>query len=74
MMFREMTRQRDPKPGTYIGEFATPGMGAILKSAGWILSFSTGNTVGFPLRARPRKRRITSRAPVMWERRGAIRR
>jgi len=32
--FRPLTENRSLKVGTYIGEFATPGIGAILKSAG----------------------------------------
>lgn len=34
LSFRELTRNRDLKIGTFIGEFATPGIGQIIKNAG----------------------------------------
>ncbi len=46
-MFKELTRHRDLKVGTYIGEFATPGIGAILKSAGCDFAFLDMEHSGF---------------------------
>lgn len=45
--FKSMTRTRDLKVGTYIGEFATPGIGAILKSAGCEFVFLDMEHSGF---------------------------
>lgn len=45
--FKELTTHRDLKVGTYIGEFATPGIGAILKSAGADFAFVDMEHSGF---------------------------
>lgn len=45
--FRDLTQTRDIKLGTYIGEFATPGIGAILKSAGCDFAFFDMEHSGF---------------------------
>lgn len=45
--FRDLTRTRELKLGTYIGEFATPGIGAILKSAGCDFVFFDMEHSGF---------------------------
>ena len=47
MMFRDLTKERKLKLGTYIGEFATPGIGAILKSAGCEFAFLDMEHSGF---------------------------
>ncbi len=46
-MFREFTQTRDLKVGTYLGEFATPGMGAILKTTGCDFAFVDMEHSGF---------------------------
>lgn len=46
-MFRDLAQTRSLKLGTYIGEFATPGMGAILKSAGCDFVFVDMEHSGF---------------------------
>lgn len=45
--FRHLTTNRTLKLGTYIGEFASPGMGAILKSAGCDFAFVDMEHSGF---------------------------
>lgn len=45
--FKDLARTRDLKVGTYIGEFATPGIGAILKSAGSDFAFFDMEHSGF---------------------------
>ncbi|MBX2838010.1 MAG: hpch/hpai aldolase [Gammaproteobacteria bacterium] len=47
MMFRELTKNRDLKLGTYIGEFATPGIGPILKNTGCDFVFVDMEHSGF---------------------------
>lgn len=45
--FKDLTTTRDLNLGTYIGEFATPGIGAILKSAGSEFAFLDMEHSGF---------------------------
>lgn len=45
--FRDLTRNRDLCLGTYVGEFATPGIGAILKGAGCDFAFLDMEHSGF---------------------------
>lgn len=45
--FKDLTTTRDLHLGTYIGEFATPGIGAILKSAGCDFAFLDMEHSGF---------------------------
>lgn len=45
--FKDLTRTPDLKLGTYIGEFATPGIGALLKSAGCAFAFLDMEHSGF---------------------------
>jgi len=45
--FKDLTRTRDLKVGTYIGECATPGIGAILKGAGSDFAFFDMEHSGF---------------------------
>lgn len=45
--FKSLTRNRDLKLGTYIGEFATPGIGKILKTAGCEFVFFDMEHSGF---------------------------
>ena len=45
--FRDMTTTKVLKVGTYIGEFATPGIGQILKSAGCEFVFLDMEHSGF---------------------------
>lgn len=45
--FKELTTNRDLALGTYIGEFTTPGIGAILKSAGCQFAFLDMEHSGF---------------------------
>lgn len=45
--FKELTSSRNLKLGTYIGEFASPGIGAILKSAGCEFAFLDMEHSGF---------------------------
>ena len=45
--FRDLTENRDLKLGTYIGEFATPGIGRILKAAGCEFAFVDMEHSGF---------------------------
>lgn len=45
--FRELTRRRGLKVGTYLGEFATPGIGQMLKAAGCDFAFVDLEHSGF---------------------------
>jgi 2-keto-3-deoxy-L-rhamnonate aldolase RhmA len=45
--FKHLTNNRDLNLGTYLGEFATPGIGAILKSAGCEFAFLDMEHSGF---------------------------
>lgn len=45
--FRQLTQNRNLKLGTYIGEFATPGIGQILKSSGCEFAFVDMEHSGF---------------------------
>ncbi len=45
--FRQLTKNKDLNVGTYIGEFATPGIGRILKSAGCDFVFLDMEHSGF---------------------------
>ena len=45
--FKQLTETRDLHLGTYIGEFATPGIGAILKAAGCDFAFLDMEHSGF---------------------------
>ena len=42
--FHQLTQNRDLKLGTYIGEFATPGIGQILKGTGCQFAFVDKHT------------------------------
>lgn len=45
--FRQLIRRQGPKIGTYVGEFATPGIGQILRSAGCEFVFLDMEHSGF---------------------------